>query len=361
MNSINKNGRELAVEEASQWLVRLHEESVSDADLEAWGDWMAKSPANARAFDDVSALWDVSASVSSESLDHAIRARSAATSKPVLRPRTRRRWLTAGAMAAACGLVALGVVKLLPGVTATAPEVFATEKGERRQVLLADGSAVTLDADSRLTVELSGKDRELMLERGRAHFAVAHDASRPFRVQAGGIVSQAVGTRFSVGYLRSDRVAVVVDEGRVRVGQLQGPDAKAGEQREVGRNERIRYSTGGGLEGPQPVNADLAMSWKEGSVVYQSEQLATVIEDLNRYSRVPLRLEDASMGRLLVTGRWESASIDNWIDGLANALHLDVVRRPDVILLATRKSAASGLPPKKDPQASPADASSQAP
>lgn len=361
MNNINNKSRELAVEEASQWLVRLHDDSVSDADLEAWGDWMAKSPVNARAFDDVSALWDVSASVSSESLDQAIRARSDATSKPVRRPRFRRRWLTAAAMAAACGVVALGVIKLLPGVTAAAPEVFATEKGERRQVLLADGSAVTLDADSRLTADLSGKDRKLVLERGRAHFSVAHDALRPFRVQAGAIVGQAVGTRFSVGYLPADSVAVVVDEGRVRVSQLQGPDAKAGEQREVGRNERIRYSAESGLEGPQPVNADLAISWKEGSVIYQSEQLATVIEDLNRYSRVPLRLEDASMGRLLVTGRWESASIDSWIDGLASALHLDVIRRPNVILLATRKSSASGRSPKKDPQALPADASPQAP
>lgn len=348
MNSINNNGRELAVEEASQWLVRLHEDNVDDADLEAWGDWMAKSPVNARAFDDVSALWETSASVSSQSLDEAIRARSEATSRVLQRPHIRRRWLAAAAMAAACGAVALGVINWVPGPEVPAPQILATLKGERRQILLADGSTVTLDANSQLSVDVSGKDRRLALERGRAHFSVAHDASRPFRVQAGGIVSQALGTRFSVGYLQADRVAVVVDEGRVRVSQLQGAEAKAttGEVREAGRNQRIEYRARGGLEGPQPVNADLAMSWKEGCVVYQSEQLATVIEDLNRYSPVPLRLEDASMGQLLVTGRWESASIDNWIGGLANALHLDVVRRPDVILLARRKPADSGRPPK---------------
>lgn len=355
MNNINNNGRELAVEEASQWLVRLHEDSVSDADLEAWGDWMAKSPTNARAFDDVSALWEASASVSSDSLDQAIHVRADAAKRSVRRT-PRRRWLAAAAMAAACGVVAIGMVRWLPGPPVTPPQVMTTEKGERRQVVLADGSTVVLDANSRLTVELSGKNRELVLERGRAHFAVTHDASRPFRVHAGAIVGQAVGTRFSVAHTGADRVAVVVDEGRVRVSQLQGQDNTT---REVSKNERVSYSAEGGLEGPQRVNADLAMSWKEGSVVYQSEPLAAVIEDLNRYSPLPLRLEDASMGKLLVTGRWESASIDNWIDGLANALHLDVVRRPDVILLAARQSA--GRSPKKDSQALPADSSPQAP
>lgn len=336
MNSINKNGREVAVEEASQWLVRLNDDSVSDADLEAWGDWMAKSPLNARAFDDVSALWEASASVSSHSLDQAIQTNAQAARRRVQRA-PRRRWLAAVAMAAACGVVAIGVVKWLPG--APAPQVLATEKAERRELLLADGSTVALDADSRLTVELSGKTRELVLERGRAHFSVAHDASRPFRVQAGGVVSQAIGTRFSVAYRSSQRVAVVVDEGRVRVSQLQSSQSAT---REAGKNERIGYSAEGGLEGPQRVNADLALSWKEGNVVYQSEPLSAVIEDLNRYSQVPLRLEDASMGQLLVTGRWESGSIDSWIEGLASALHLEVVRKPEVIVLATRKAAAQG-------------------
>lgn len=331
MKSINKDGRAVAVEEASQWLVRLHDDNVSDADLEAWGDWMAKSPLNARAFDDVSALWEASASVSSHSLDQAIQTNDQVARRRA--PRTpRRRWWAAAAMAAACGVVAIGVVKWLPGTPV--PQVLATEKGERREVLLADGSTVALDADSRLTVGLSGKTRELVLERGRAHFAVAHDASRPFRVQAGGIVSQAIGTRFSVAYRSSKRVAVLVDEGRVRVSQLQG---NSGVAREAGKGERIGYSAEGGLEGPERVNADLALSWKEGNVVYQSEPLSAVIEDLNRYSQVPLKLEDPSMGQLLVTGRWESGSIDSWIAGLASALHLDVIRNPEAIILATRK------------------------
>ena len=351
----DNNDRKLALQEASEWLLRLQEDDVPDTDLEAWGNWMARSPANARAFDDVSALWEASASVTSESLDDAIRNKSNASRQVSRRPRRRTGWWVAAAMAAACGVIAVGLVKLRPVTTPPIPQTLATEKGERRHVVLADGSAVDLDADSRLTVDLAGAGRELVLERGRAHFAVAHDPSRPFRVQAGGIVGLAVGTRFSIGYRGADRISVVVDEGRVRVSQRQDRDAAPPASREAGRNERISYSAGGGLEDPRPVNADLAMSWREGSVVYQSERLSSVIADLNRYSRVPLRLEDASMGKLLVTGRWDSASIDSWVEGLARALRLQVVRRDDVILLAARDRSAEGGSPRTEPPPAPVE------
>jgi transmembrane sensor len=76
---------------------------------------------------------------------------------------------------------------------------------------------------------------------------------------------------------------------------------------------------------------------------------------LNRYSRIPLRLEDASMGKLLVTGRWDSASIDNWVEGLARALHLQVVRQRDVILLAARSRPAEGGSPRRESPSAPVE------
>jgi len=375
MNKTDQNARMLAVEQASQWLVRLQDDAVSDADLEAWGDWMAQ-PQNARAFDDISALWEATASLSSESLQQAVAARAEGVSPSSPAPqstvapapaaatrsvthsvtysRRRKPWLAAAAIAASCALVAVGVFKLLPGTTPADVQQWTTAKGERRELQLADGSRVVLDADSQLRVAFADGHRDLQLQRGRAHFAVAHDPARPFRVQAGGIVSQAIGTRFSVAHTQTDQIAVVVDEGRVRVSERAATESGAAgpaatHSLNLVRNQRVRYGALSGLQGPQPVNADLAGAWKEGSVIYQREPLASVVEDLNRYSRIPLRLEDSSMGGLLVTGRWESASVDTWVEGLAKALHLEVVRKPDVILLAARKPAQRNLPPLSTP------------
>lgn len=338
--------RDQALQEASEWLVRLQEDGIADADVEAWSDWVARSAHNARAFEDVSALWDASASLTSASLDEAILARQQAAAAAARRQR-RRFVARITAIAAACGLIAVGVFALRPSAPGAA-QWLVTAQGQRQHVVLADGSAVDLDAASRLGIDFSGRGRELVLERGRAYFSVAHDPARPFRVTSGGIVSQALGTQFAVGYRAPAEISVVVVEGRVQVSEV-GGGTDARRSVEAHPNERVRFSAGDGLAAPQPVNAALAAAWKEGSVVYQGETLASVIEDLNRYSRIPLRLDDPALGSLRVTGRWDSTSVDRWIDGLAHALDLQVIRRSDVILLARKAAPASADAVRRPP------------
>ncbi len=61
---------------------------------------------------------------------------------------------------------------------------FASTTGQVRDIALPDGSQLTLDADSLVTVAVRGNTRSIQLVRGRALFAVAKDPSRPFAVTA---------------------------------------------------------------------------------------------------------------------------------------------------------------------------------
>jgi len=66
--------------------------------------------------------------------------------------------------------------------------------GEIRQVPLADGSRLTLDERSRVSVQYETATRRVRLEFGEVLFEVAKDPKRPFVVQAGNIRVRAVGT-----------------------------------------------------------------------------------------------------------------------------------------------------------------------
>jgi transmembrane sensor len=381
--------RKRALGEASEWLLRLQEELLADADIDAWSRWMAASPAHARAFDDLSALWEVSAGLSSEMMQraraeaerdasaqpaplrqapataspaplsqsaasqsevahiaatHSTAAQANASQAP--RPgawRTRRRsgWLTAG-IAATLGILAIGFFAggFLPSGPATseaAPVRIATEAGERRHVRLPDGSTMDLDASSEVVLRFGVQRRDIALTKGRAYFDVAHDASRPFEVLADRVVSRAVGTRFSVSHRAQQEVAVAVGQGRVqvRLSDSDGVHTSAEQARmiEAGVDQQVSYRVDGGLQGPRRIDAEAVVSWRQGSMTYQAESLANVIEDLNRYSSLPIRLQDPALGRLLVTGRWDSASVDRWVEGLARALGLRLERQRDQILL----------------------------
>src|SRR3546814_4203377 len=91
------------------------------------------------------------------------------------------------------------------------PQRYATAIGQQHDVALEDGSRVRLDTNSALVVRYSRKHRDVVLERGRAQFDVAHAPQRPFTVHAGPGTVRAVGTQFQVRH-QDDAVQVIRSE-----------------------------------------------------------------------------------------------------------------------------------------------------
>jgi len=149
------------------------------------------------------------------------------------------RWF---AVAAACAALALvGGVRLYSAEKA--PEVSVWEGArletarDRMSVSLVDGSKLTLDPNSRVTVQdRTASAVKLVLEHGRLACDVTHVPGRSFVVVAHGVEVRVVGTLFSVTSERADnavRVEVRVERGAVEV---RGP----GEHGELTRVEAGR-------------------------------------------------------------------------------------------------------------------------
>lgn len=336
MNNVSADRRRAALQEAGEWLIRLQDDNLTDAELGAWGLWMAASHEHAAAFDDLSALWDASAELDSAALlrarERATRSRKAVSTRASAhapRRRSPRRWLAGGIAASLLVVIGAWLVWRMPSRD---EQMLVTTIGDRRHVELADGSAIDLDAASEAVVRYGQDRRDIELRRGQAFFSVAHAPERPFVVTSGDVQSRALGTRFAVERRASNEVAVTVTEGRVRITALH---AQGGTSHvDATLDQQVVFTPSDGLLPPREVNAVLATAWREGTVVYQGETLANVLEDLNRYSRIPVRLQDPGLGKLRVTGRWELSGTDRWVDGLAAALHMRVTRTADGILLS---------------------------
>lgn len=97
-------------------------------------------------------------------------------------------------------------------------EVKNTDQSER-EVLLPDGSKVTLNPGSSLSYDppFNQSLREVTLT-GEAFFEVKHDETRPFVVHTGELVTEVLGTSFRIKQnSRGKSVEVSVREGRVSV------------------------------------------------------------------------------------------------------------------------------------------------
>lgn len=228
-----------------------------------------------------------------------------------------------------------------PGGTpdhAVVAEPQTSKVGEIRTVKLTDGSTVTLDTDSAIEFRLFSNLREARLVRGRARFDVAHDASRPFRVEAAGRTVTALGTIFDVGFepggLRVSLVRGAVD---VRGATLAGGVAMVARLVpgecfvEMARRARVAKASPG------------SQQWVSGMLDFDSVPLGDVIEQTNRYSLRKIRLRDSSLAARRVTGSFRPLPIDDLAAALSAAFALRVEQSPqgDLILRRPRRKVTS--------------------
>lgn len=226
----------------------------------------------------------------------------------------RRRFGTLAIAALVCGLWWLD--------PAYRQEHHATLVGERREVLLADGSRLILDTASRVDIAWRLRSRQATLAAGRVQFSVAPATYRPFEVAAGDSQVRVVGTVFDVRRDES-RVAVSVIEGRVRVSLRQAPEVvllKGGEQ-VVNRGAEL---------GPvQPSDPEAVAAWTTGQLVFERTPLREALAEFQRYRTRPIRLHGEVVGGLEISGVFDTARSEQLIDLLPTILPLRVIRLAD--------------------------------
>jgi transmembrane sensor len=325
----NSTDRRIA-EEAAEWLIELE---AADADLRAFAAWLTASPRHIEEFLFASALWNAL-----DGLDEARRieveelvARARANVQPLdvvprrapVRVRRSRslRWIAA---AVACvAVVALGWI----GIDRYG-STYRTDVGEQRIVKLSDGSIVTLNTRSRALVRFRADAREVELTQGEALFAVEHDPARPFRVKAGPVVVQAIGTEFNVH--RRDATTVSVVSGAVHVA-LAGGGADATARLSAG--EQLEVAAGGALAAPRKVDIDSVVAWRERRLVFRDEPLERIASEFNRYNERPLIVEGAATRARRITGVFQADDPSALIAFLERDTQLSVQVRADRILI----------------------------
>jgi transmembrane sensor len=304
----------LRLEEAGLWCVRLSEGDLPPAERMQLDAWLSEDDANRRAFDEAVRAWQgvEQASLQPETIDYRKQALDS------FQRANRSRWShrlarqTGWAAAIAAGLV------LVCGVGVWAwmqPHVYETGVGERRVVMLDDGSRLSMDAATRVAVRYHGDRRDIALEQGRAKFDVAKDTYRPFTVRAADKVVVATGTAFSVELLRRD-VHVILYEGRVSV--LSEP--KGGKPAAIeapltpGRELIARIAA----PSARVVSADRArsLSWEAGQLVFVDEPLDSAVERVNRYSSRKLEIGDTRAGSVEINGVYSTGDVDAFIEGV---------------------------------------------
>ena len=201
-------------------------------------------------------------------------------------------------------------------------EDFATEIGNTRVVALSDGSIVTLNTNSKVSVRFTRNLRKVDLVQGEALFNVAKNKERPFIVFAGDTQVRAVGTSFTVRHLQGRPIQILVQEGVVEVTRRSTANAapvrvRADTQTVVPHNASISTRA---VTYSQVVRK---LAWQYGQIAFDNEALEDAADEFARYSNTRI-VVDPAIGKRTITGLFASNDPVGFAKAAAAVLNLRV-------------------------------------
>ncbi len=301
--------------EAAAWLARLRADSRDQADETAFRNWLQEDPLHATAFEAVDRVWSEVGGLS-ELRD---------LRRPVHYDQAPRKSLASRrAVMAGAGLLAVAGASGVFWKSAQA-KVYQTDVGEQKHVSLDDGSQLFLDAQTRISVAFSDTERTVDMAYGRANFRVVPDSKRPFIVEAAERKIVATHCSFDVR----------CEDGQVQVILIHG-EADVKPAAATGRGERLtsgeRLVAANDLEKRDKPDMTRATAWQVGYEMFENENLAQAVGEMNRYSTQRLEV-DASAANLKVSGVYRVGDNSAFARALSKLLPITVRETDDSLLL----------------------------
>lgn len=359
-------------EEAAEWLLHMSAPAVNKDDAPfadarardaAFLEWCSRTPEHLRAFLDMCEI-DYCARQMHLPMDLEAQAGSP--------PDTRARPLVAKLVLAASVVLAAFTIPAPDGSVQAAPRPYSTGIGQRQTINLEDGSSITLNTRSRVTVLFGPRQREVRLLAGEVFFHVLHDPDRPFRVFSNGILLEDLGTDFNVYNHRPSPDQPGTGPTSLRVSVLSGSvrlycnclsteaavslDSEAAthpseptpfdsELLLAGQEGEITHGDGlDRLHIQRLSEEDLsnATAWRHGEIILNRMTLAQAVEEFNRYNLQQMAVAP-DIAQLVIGGRFGDPDYRNFVAALSAqfpiaALPPNSADNPSSVLRLIRRS-----------------------
>lgn len=177
----------------------------------------------------------------------------------------------------------------------------STRNGETREVILPDGSVVSLNAGSVIIYpeKFSDTERQVYLS-GEAVFSVTHSDSVPFTVSTSDLEVSVHGTVFNLdAYPESPVTAATLCEGSISA------RVKGGEENVyLVPNQRLSLRRDGGELSVSPVNASEDTAWLRGDMCFRSENIHSIVRQIERKYGLNVYVTSGKYDSVLLTAKF---------------------------------------------------------
>lgn len=304
-------------------LARYLAGQASDADRSQIEAWAKANPAHDTELRRLQAAWVPSEPAGAWNVDGAWAKVAAQLDRPAKPPISRRP--VVGWLAAAAAILAVGAGSWV--AIGSRPTRYETAVGERREVVLSDGSKVTLAPASRLEVLANfGNPIRGVTLTGKAWFEVDHDEARPFRVQVGKTMVEDLGTEFEIDATTTDLVVSVMS-GSVAI------HAGSATPVTLGPNDVATVAASGASAVDHQVEVERFIAWRKGTLSFENRPLRQVLTELERWHEISFSAKDDVLERTF-TGDIPTNRLDVALATLTTAMGLTANQVGTTVTLA---------------------------
>ena len=301
-------------QQAAEWLTVLMSDEASEAQHAAWQRWRRADPEHERAWQHIDAV-----SRRFNGLHRSAAAQALAGTQQQAVNGKRRQLLAWLGVAAGGGLLA-AQTGAWDGVRALRAD-YRTATGERREVVLDDGSMLSLNTGSAVNVRFDDKRRLIELLAGEILVSSGHGAgsAAPLVVATREGLVRALGTRFVVR--QQDGISTVeVLESAVEI----RPRDSAGAPLLLAAGRGVAFSRHA-PDAPHAIDA-YADAWSRGQLIVDDVTLGDFLADLARYRPGVIDCAPA-VAQLRLSGVFPLADTQRILNMLPNSLPVQVRSR----------------------------------
>lgn len=213
------------------------------------------------------------------------------------------------------------------------PTAYATAKGERRTVPLANGTTVTLNTDTHIKVYDDDGQQRIRVLRGEV--LIEGTGTAPTRVEVDGQHLEASVATFVVRKLEGQPTQVLVQEGRVDLSEAT-PSASIPLSSNTGASLLEGKETAWQLKALSYGQMGRELAWREGKIALQGETLAKAVALYARYSDTPIVVGDQALAQLPITGLFAVNNPLGFSHAVADVFGAEVRQEPGRIVIAAR-------------------------
>jgi transmembrane sensor len=207
-----------------------------------------------------------------------------------------------------------------------------TSYGKTREVLLPDGSTVTLNSNSIIKYKSnwSSQEQRVVELQGEAFFKVTHTAgNQKFIVEAGTLKVEVLGTEFNV-MTRKSRSFVVLNKGKIKL-DVSGEDdyiMKPGEMVEVNPSQSSIMK--------RMVNPELYSSWRNNVLTFNATPLGDIARVIEENYDLKIEIPDKMLAAERFTGAIPvDEDINVLLTMLSKSYQFEIKKTDDAIIFQT--------------------------